>query len=143
MLNGLQNEITLHSELNGASKEIIIDFLNKDGTAIVESWTNRNDETLKVPKGDMLALLSLESQVKLYDWLKAESDAAKGFSLFFYSHDQFKTCDPVFRGTISLLNNPLFIITEAERDAILRLGERKISRAEELFGHKLTMEDFD
>jgi hypothetical protein len=143
MLNGLIDEIALHNELNGASKEIVINFLNQDGTAIVESWTNRNDESLKVPKGDMLALLSLESQVKLYDWLKAESDAAKGFSLFFYSHDQFKTCDPVFRGTIELLYNPLSIITESERDSILRLGERKISRAEELFSRKVTMGDFE
>lgn len=29
MLNWLSEEILLHSELNGASKEIIIDFLNK------------------------------------------------------------------------------------------------------------------
>ena len=143
MLNGLIEEIVLHNELNGASKEIIINFLNKDGTAIVESWTNKNDENLKVPKGDMLALLSLESQVKLYDWLKAESDAAKGFSLFFYSHDQFKVCDPIFRGTISLLQNPLSIITESEKNAILRLGERKISRAEELWNRKLEIGDFD
>jgi len=141
MLAGSQEEIALHQELNGASKDIIIMSLNTDGTSQTESYVVM-DDVLKVPKGDILALLSFGSQVALYDWMKAESNEAKGFSLFYNSHDQFRVANPVFRGTISLLNNPLTIITESECDAILRLGERKISRAEELFGRKIIEGDF-
>jgi len=142
MLSGLQEEIALHTEFTGASKDIIVNALNADGTAQTETWIVM-DDVLKIPKGDILALLSFASQVALYDWMKAESNEAKGFSLFYNSHDQFKVNDPVFRGTISLLNNPLSIITESERDAILRLGERKISRSEEIWNRLLTVEDFE
>jgi len=141
ILQGLPEEITAHPELVGASREIIINTLNtmpgSGGTYVVMT------DLLKIPKGDILALLSFESQVKLYDWIKAESDYAKGFSLFFYAHDQFKVSDPVFRGTISLLNNPLNLITEPERDAILRLGERLQTRSEELWGRLITEGDFE
>jgi len=141
MLNGLQEEIAVHPEFVGASREIIINKLNtmpgSGGAYIVMA------DTLKIPKGDILALLSFESQVKLYDWIKAESDYAKGFSLFFYAHDQFKVSDPVFMGTITLLNNPLDLITESERDAILRLGERLQTRSEELWGRAITNGDFE
>ena len=142
MLTGLQEEIDAHAELTGASKEIIINALNADDTAQTETWAVR-DDILKVPKGDMLALLSFASQVKLYDWLQAGSDYAKGFSLFFYAHDQFKVTDAVFRGTISLLCDPLELITADEKNAILRLGERKISRAEELWGRLIVKGDFE
>lgn len=141
MLNGLQDEIAVHPEFVGASREIIINKLNimpgSGGAYVIMA------DALKIPKGDILAILSFESQVKLYDWLKAGSDHAKGFSLFFYAHDQFKVSDPVFRGTISLLNNPINLITEIERDSILRLGERLQTRSEELWGRSITEGDFE
>ena len=43
MLSGLQDEITLHSELNGASKEIVVNTLNEPGSAVIETW-QRNSE---------------------------------------------------------------------------------------------------
>jgi len=141
MLTGLQEEIDKYQELIGASKKVIMNKLNNE-PGQVETWVVR-DDNVKVPKGDMLELTSAASQVKLFDWMKAESDAAKGFSLFYYAHDQFKVSDPVFRGTIQLLCDPLAIMTEPERDAILRLGERLQTRSEELFGRKITEEDFE
>lgn len=141
MLENLQTEIDNHPEFLGASNKIIIETLNTNGSAEIESWVTDEKERL-VPKGDMLALLSLSSQVKFYDWMNAESDAAKGFSLFYNAHEHFKCNDPVFIGTMQLLYNPLAIITETELNLILRLGQRKISRAEELFGRKITIEDF-
>ena len=137
----LQTEINNRQELTTASPAIIMQTLNNE-PAQVETWVTDTDERL-IPKGDMLALLSLSSQVKLYDWMKAEAtDAAKGFTLFYNSHEHFKCSDPVFIGTIQLLENPLGLITETERDAVLRFGQRKLTRAEELVGHKLIVEDF-
>lgn len=141
MLEGLQTEIDKYPELTGASNKIIMDRLNIE-PGQVETWVVRSDN-VKVPKGDMLALLSADSQVKLFDWMDAKSDAAKGFNLFYFAHDQFKVADPIFRGTIELLCSPLELITEAERDAILRFGERLQTRSEELWDRSLTAEDFE
>ena len=141
MLENLQTEIDRYPELIGASKQIICNKINNT-PANVESWVVRSDEH-KVPIGDMFALLSLASQVKLYDWMEAKTDPAKGFLLFYNKHDQFKVSDPVFRGTLELMCDPLLLITETERDAILRFGERLQTRAEELFGRDITEGDFE
>lgn len=140
MLYGLQAEIDRYPGLVGASKKLICDTINT-APALIEAWVVRDDDH-KCPKGDMLAYLSQASQVKLSDWMDAKSTEAKGFNLFYNAHVQFKTTDPVFRGTIQLLHDPLALISEGERDAILRMGERLKTRAEELFGRLITMEDF-
>jgi hypothetical protein len=143
MLEGLQTEIDNNPSFAGASVKYILNTLNQDGSAQTETWAVM-DTVTKVPKGDMMALLSTESQEKIFDFLAAPTTApAKGFNLFFYAHDQFTVTDAVFRGTIQLLHDPLTLITATERDEILRLGERSISRAEELFGRKLTEGDFE
>lgn len=141
MLEGLQTEIDAHPELNGASKEIIINALNADGTAQTETWAVR-DDILKVPKGDMLALMSASSIANIIRWMRAEADDnALAFHELYISHDQFTVTNPVFRAFIGLLHS-LGKITADEQTAILRLGERKISRAEELWDRLLTVEDF-
>ena len=141
MLSGLQDEINNHPELQTASKDIIINALNADGTAQTETWAVMS-ETVKIPKGDILALMSATSISNIIRWMRAESDDnALAFHELYLSHDQFKVTDTVFRLFINLLES-LAKITESERDAIMRLGERKISRAEELFNKKLTVEDF-
>lgn len=141
MLEGLQTEIDKYPTLIGASNEIKMRTINT-APAETEAWVVRDDDH-KVPKGDMLALMSAASQVKLYDWMEANSDAAKGFKLFYYSHDQFKTTDPVFRGTIQILRAYFNLITEAEETAVLRMGERLKTRAEEVFGRLIELGDFE
>jgi len=141
MDTNLTNEISSRPELVGASKQIIINKLNSE-PASVETWVTDDQERL-VPKGDMLAKLSLSSQVKLYDWMKAESvDEAKAFTLFYNAHEHFKAQDPLFRGTIQQLCSVFNLITTDEMNAVLRMGERLQTRAEELVGHKLTEADF-
>lgn len=142
MLTGLQTEIDAHQELTGASKEIIINTLNADDTAQTETWTVR-DDIIKVPKGDMLALMSASSIANIIRWMRAEADDnALAFHELYISHDQFTVTNLVFRAFIGLLHS-LGKITADEQTAILRLGERKISRAEELWGRFLTVEDFE
>ena len=141
MLDGLQTEINTYPTLVGASNKIKMQTIN-EAPAVTPAWIVMTEE-LKVPKGDMLALLSSASQVKLYDWITAASTAeAKGFNLFYTAHERFKVTDSVFRGTITLLHDPLALITESEKNAILRLGERLKTRAEELFGRPIVEGDF-
>lgn len=142
MLEGLQIEINAHLELTGASKEIIINALNADGTAQTETWVVRND-ILKVPKGDILALMNASSIANVIRWMRAEADDnALAFHTLYDSHDQFIVTNSVFRSFITLLHS-IGKITETEKTAILRLGERKISRAEELWGRMLVEGDFE
>ena len=140
MIDGLQDEINAHSEFVGAGKKVIMAALNTDGTANVETWVTSTD-TIKVPKGDMLAILSPASQLNLANFMASGTDSAKVFNLFYNSHEQFKVTDSVF---ITMLNSlySAEIITESEKNAILRLGERSISRSEELFDRKITLGDF-
>ena len=141
MLDGLQEEINAHSEFEGWSRRLIKEALNKDDTAQVETWEVNND-IIKIPKGDMMAMISLSNLAVVLTWMKAEGDAtALVFHEFYKAHDQFKVNDPMFRQLISGLESG-GMISDEEKTSILRLGERKISRAEELFGRKLTMEDF-
>lgn len=141
MFEGLQTEIDAHPELTGASKEIIINALNADGTAQVESWAVRNN-VLKVPKGDILALMGVPSIANVVKWMRAEADDnALAFHTLYDSHDQFIVTNSVFRAFVGLLHS-LGKITAGEQTAILRLGERKISRAEELWSRFITAEDF-
>jgi hypothetical protein len=143
MLSGLQEEIDRHPELTGAASNIIMDRLNRDGTASVETWVV-SSEPCKVPKGDIMAAIALSGNLaNVIRWMRAEADdLALMFHTFFDAHEEFKTSDPVFRHLISGLQASSLIST-FERDTILKLGERKISRAEELFGRKITMEDFE
>jgi len=141
MLTGLQQEIDAHPELVGSSAKKRMEALNQDGSAQVESYVVK-DDVVKIPKGDMMAMMSVGSLASVITWMRAEADAtAMVFHEFFNAHEQFKVTDPMFRAMISGLAPGL--ITTDERDAILRLGERPISRAEEVFGRKLTMEDFE
>ena len=141
MDTNLSNEISTRPELAGASQQIIINKLNSENGS-VETWVVDDKERL-VPKGDMLAKLSLASQVKLYDWMKGEAvDEAKAFTLFYNAHEHFKAQDPLFRGTIQQLCSVFNLITTDEMNAVLKMGERLQTRAEELVGHKLTESDF-
>jgi len=79
------------------------------------------DTSLKVPKGDIMAMLSVDSLAAVIGWMRAEADNyALAFHEYFKAHDQFKVKDPVFVQFIALLES-LGHITETEKDAILAL----------------------
>ena len=142
MLARLEEEINNYPDLITASKDIIINVLNADGTAQVETWIVI-DDVLKIPKGDILALMSPTSIANVVRWMRAEADDnALAFHELYLSHDQFTVTNTVFRNFISLLTS-LGKITDSECNAILRLGERKISRSEEIWNRLLTTEDFE
>ena len=139
MLTGLQEEINKHTELSGASNKIILKFLNelKTETMIV------SEEECLILKGDMLAMLSLDNIVKVVEWKNAKgSNYAKVFYALYETHEHFKTSDLMFRGLMEILYS-YNLISESEKNNILKLGERNKSRSEELFSKFLTLEDFE
>jgi len=140
MLNGLAEEISAHPELMGASRDIIISTLNtmpgSGGIYVVMA------DTLKIPKGDILALLCAESIANVIKWMRAEGDNnALAFHELYIAHDQFTVTNAVFRSFIELLA-ALSKVSETEKEAILRLGERLQTRSEELFNRLITEKDF-
>jgi len=80
------------------------------------------DIPIKVPKGDILALLSIDSIANVITWMTTQGDNNSiAFKAFYESHDQFKVADPVFISLINMLYQ-LDLITEAEKDAVIGLG---------------------
>jgi len=141
ILQGLSEEISAHPEFVGASREIIINNLNtmpgSGGAYVVMA------DTLKIPKGDILSLLSAESIANVIKWMRAEGDNnALVFHELYIAHDQSTVTNAVFRSFIELLA-AISKISEIEKGAILRLGERLQTRSEELFNRLITEKDFE
>lgn len=144
MLQGLQEEIDKHPELTGASKEIIISTLNTDGTAEVEAWDiiPLDSQKISISKLKLLTYLTAEQRQGLRTMLAGISEVEQDLAMLYNSDDTFWINDPFFRGMLRNIATALSmdegIVTE-----IKRLGERKISRAEELFGRKIQEGDFE
>ena len=137
MLEGLQEEISAHTEFVGASKQIIINALNEDGTAQVPASVT-SDTPARLKKITFLSMLSSESTEKLITFM----DSQPVFRLLFESGGAFDAAHPKFIEMIDLLADNS-IISESEKTDVLRVGQRDLSRAEELFGRKITEEDFE
>jgi len=150
MLEGLQNEINNHPDLVTASKEIVMQKLNADGSAMVE--TNDvipvSENPIRLSKAFLLTTYLDKSQrTALRNMLTSAEQPEAGedlqdFATIYHSDDVFFVNHPTFRSMIDDLATPLLLSTDIVT-AIKRLGERKISRAEELFGRKITAEDFE
>ena len=138
MLAGLIEEISAHPELNGACKEIVINTLNEPGSALVESW-KINPEPAMISKNELYThQISDATFRRLIDYLETDKYMAERIHTATY----FNMSSPAVRSIIGALYAE-GIATEAEYNSLLRLGEIKLSRAEELFGRKITVEDFE
>ncbi len=138
MLSGLQDEINLHPELTGACKEIVVNTLNEPGSALVESW-NINPEPVMISKNELYThQISDATFRRLIDYLEIDKYMAERI----HAATDFNLSSLTVRAMIGALYAG-GIATEAEYNSLLRLGEIKLSRAEELFGRKITVEDFE
>jgi hypothetical protein len=144
MLTGLQQEIDNCPELTGASKEIIINTLNADGSAQTEMWIviPIAEQKIKLSKLAVLTYLSPAQRAGIRAMLADTSDAAQDFKMLYEADNEFWINDLTFRSMLDTLGAVLSIDASVITE-IKRLGERKISRAEELFGRKITTEDFE
>lgn len=87
----------------------------------IRRWAAKEYEIqpdLKMPKGDLMAMLSVDSLANVIGWMRAEADNnALAFHEYFKAHDQFKVKDPTFLQFIGLLYS-LGHITETEKNGI-------------------------
>jgi hypothetical protein len=144
MLTGLQEEITSRVDLATASKERILQLLNEDGSALTETWQliPIAEQTIKLSKLALLTRLTKAQRAGIRAMLEGTSEDEKDFQMLYNSDDEFWVNDLTFRETLDTLA-VILSIDAGVVTAIKRLGERKISRAEELFNRKITMEDFE
>jgi hypothetical protein len=127
--------------LPGCGPEVLVQKLNADGSASVETWVV-SDTPRTVPKSEVLALLSFDEIVAFKNWREAQADVYARASKELW--DSFTSPDmahPKMRQMVQLLRSLGIIQTDAGMTTILRLGERLKSRAEELIGRKITLEE--
>lgn len=140
MLNGLKTEINSRPELAGASHEIIMAALNTPGTAENEVWITSPTPILKSINEIYTYYISDSTLAKLIIYLQQPENAVMALRLEKATHLDLATPLVINMFGILLANG---VCTQAEHDALIRLGQIKKSRAEELFGRKLTLEDFE
>jgi hypothetical protein len=144
MLNGLQTEIDAHPELTGASREIIMRVLNQDGSAQTETWEVKplSDGKITISKAALLTYLTATERKALRQLMASGTDDGDDLKMLYEADDVFWVNDPTFRGLIESLTAGGMIGVDAA-NAVKRLGERQISRAEEVFGRKIGEGDFE
>lgn len=144
MLTGLNEEITRRVDLATASKEQIMKLLNEDGSALTETWAviPLTEQKIKLSKLALLTYLTPAQRAGIRAMLAGTSDAEQDFKMLYEADIEFWVNDLTFRYMLDTLGAALSI-DAGVITAIKRLGERKISRAEELFERKITVEDFE
>lgn len=139
MLEGLQTEIDNWPSLSGASPRIIITTLNSPGTAEIETWIS-NPEKVLVSINEIYTYYICDATIaKLISFLQQPGNEVIALRLDKATHLDM-TSSLVINILQKLITNE--ICTQTEYDNLIRLGQIKQSRAEELFGRKLILEDF-
>ena len=129
--------------LIGGSNETIASILNTEGTASVENWITA-DTPKWISVFEFLVTLSAASIANIYDLIVSPTTTlGKVLRLIIkYGVSLDMTHDRIRTDLIEALVTAL-TITAAEGDALKRLGEVLQSRAEELFGVKITADDVE
>ena len=126
------------SRFSGAGNDVIERELNKDGSAMAETWATVpvDEQHINVHKAVLLASMTSTERAGLRAALAADED----FRMLYDAAEEFTINHPT---TITMINGLVAGIGLRQEAAteILRLGQRKISRAEELVGRKITLEE--
>lgn len=118
----------------------IAEILNRAGTASSEIYIP-SDQKVNITNSDFLLRLSSSSFTKVYDSVQASTNAlTKGLYMLFNYCDGLDIAYPKAR---SVMDNLVAqgIIASSEAAEIKRLGEVLMSRSEELFNQKITVDD--
>lgn len=138
-LPGLYEEL-LGRGLTRVSKKIALKALNKPGSANVPSWIVSSTPVL-VDKDDIFTYhISEDTFTKLIDF--RDSADGKYLKARLASATALNMASTAVRAMLLRLYQAQ-LCTEAEYVGLLRLGEVQLSRAEEVFNRKLTLEDFE
>ena len=156
MINGLQEEINSNPLLKNASKKIIMKYLNTPGT-FKEIYTDDsewvvNETPMLISKSELMTkYLSMVSGQALSDFLEIDQSFNKYINRIFTQVDGQgidMTLQSV-REIFTYLYETFSLCTETEFLNLMQIGERQLSRAEELTNiaegtaRFLTLEDFE
>ena len=124
------------SRFPGAGNDVIERELNKEGSAFVETWATVpiSEQKINVHKAVLLAAMTSTERAGLRMALAADED----FKMLYEAAEEFTINHPTTIAMISGLVAGIGLRQEAATE-ILRLGQRKISRAEELIGRNITL----
>jgi len=139
MLEGLQTEIDTHPELTGASPKLVISKLNAPGSALIEAWITNPERVLVSINEIYTYYICDETLANLISYLQQPGNEVIALRMDKATHLDMSS---------SLVTTLLYqlltdeVCTQMEYNTLIRLGQIKKSRAEELFDRKLTEEDF-
>ena len=155
MLEGLQAEIGSWPTLRGAGPKIVIDALNADGSFMGTytddaEWRISDTPVMISISALMTEYLSQQSGQNFTDFLEAEGSFNRYVERLLNGVEGagIDLSLSTVRDLFTYLYQTYAICTESEYLSLLRLGERQLSRAEELTfaatgtARLLTVEDF-
>ncbi len=137
----LQIEIDSNPALTGAGVGVIFQRLNAEGSALVESW-RVSSQSKPVAKEDFLNVLTMLEAAALQDLIDSTTTEGKALKFKLAQSDSIDMSHAGNRWFISELQR-LTVLTQTTADALLRLGEVKASRAYELWGEAVTLEQIE
>jgi len=136
----LKAEIDSNHLLSGQGMASTIrDMLNVEGTALVEAWVisgNAKD----VSKQSIFNLIPDAELIAFQDFLLGTTINARSIKMRLDAAPVINMADMRVRENIAALTL-LAIISEETKANLLRLGEVKASRSQELLGTQITTED--
>ena len=126
-------------KLIGAGNKKIAEILNTSGTASTETWVV-SDTPVCVSKLKIFRDVSNEELAAFHDLMASDTSTGKALSVLLNSADGL---DMTYERTRSMIIDLAAngIISEETKTNLLRMGEVLQSRAEELFGQKITVDD--
>jgi hypothetical protein len=122
----------------GAGASIIHGLINAEGSASVEEWIPSPTEK-PLNKGYFLEVIPKAEKAKLYDLINSGTPDGKALKFDLDQSDVIDMSRPAFRQTVTDLATAE-VISVGTRDAMLRLGEVRKSRAYELWGEAVSLE---
>ena len=138
---GLRGEL---ARFPGAGAKVVAAALNVDGTALTDTWVDISLEERKIDihKADLLAMLTDAENGALITFRESGSMAARVFDEFYRASGYFTVTHERMRRMLRSLHAD-GVIGADSLTSILRLGQRLLSRAEELIGRKIAVAEID
>lgn len=139
MLSGLQEEINQHPNLVGASPQLVISKLNAPGSALTEALITNPERVLMSINEIYTYYICDATLANLISYLQQPGNEVIALRMDKATHLDMSSL-LVTTLLYQLLEDE--VCTQMEYNTLIRLGQIKKSRAEELFDRKLTEEDF-
>ena len=138
----IQNAII--PEWQGIGAANTLSYLNKPGSALTPGWSviSTLEQKVNVHKAVLLAAMTATERGNLRALLSADTESAKDFAMLYNAADEFTINHATTRAMLDGLVTAIGLRSDTVA-YVKRMGERETSRAEELIGRNLTIEDME